>query len=390
MTMKGRNLLMIPGPIESEPDVLAAMADAPTSHVGPAFVEIFGHALEQVRPVFGSKEGQPFVIAGSGTFAMDMPAANLVEPGKRSLVVNTGYFSDRFGDILSRYGAEVTHLRAPVGSAPSSEEVEAALSANDYDLLTVTHVDTSTAVRADVQGIAAAARRHDVLCLVDGVCSAAGEALEMDAWGVDVALTASQKALSVPPGLAVLVVSTRALAAFKARKAPVANYYADWNSWLPIMEAYEARKPSYFGTPAVSLVKALDISLGQILAEGMAERVARHRRLSNAFRAGITALGMKQVPIRPELAATTLTAPYYPEGVDAMLLKHIGAAGVIVAGGIHKDIRDRYFRIGHMGTVKQGDILAALSAIESALVAVEHEFEHGAGVAAAQAALTAS
>lgn len=390
MAMKDRNLLMIPGPIESEPDVLAAMADAPTSHVGPIFIEIFGHALEQLRPVFGSKEGQPFVVAGSGTLAMDMPAANLVEPGKRALVVNTGFFSDRFGDILQRYGAEVTHLRAPVGSAPSAEEVDAALSASGYYLLTVTHVDTSTAVRTDVQGIAAAARRHGVLCLVDGVCSVAGEALQMDEWGVDVALTASQKALSVPPGLAVLMVSPRALDAFKVRKTPVANYYADWNAWLPIMEAYEARRPSYFGTPAVNLVKALDVSLGQILAEGMVARVARHRRLSAAFKAGITALGMKQVPVSPELAATTLTAPYYPEGVDAMLLKHIGAAGVIVAGGIHREIRDRYFRIGHMGTVKQGDILAALSAIESALVAVEYKFEHGAGVAAAQAALAVS
>lgn len=387
--MKGRSLLMIPGPVESEPEVLAALADPATSHVAPAFIEIFGRALERLRVVFNCPDGQPFIVAGSGTLAMDLLAANLTEPGMCALVVSTGYFGDRFGDMLTRYGAEVTHLRAPIGGAPTPAEVDAALSLRRYHLLTITHVDTSTGVRADVQGIAAVARRHDVLCLVDGVCSVGGEALDMTGWGVDAALTASQKALAVPPGLALAVAGPRALSAFQARKTPVASYYSDWSLWLPVMQAYEARRPAYFATPAVNLVHALEVSLAQIVAEGMEARVARHRRLSDALKAGIAALGLNQVPLHPELAATTLTAVYYPDGVDASLLPKVAAAGVILAGGLHKEIRDRYFRIGHMGTVRPADILATLGALETGLAAAGYRFDHGAGVAAAQSALIA-
>jgi alanine-glyoxylate transaminase/serine-glyoxylate transaminase/serine-pyruvate transaminase len=168
----------------------------------------------------------------------------------------------------------------------------------------------------------------------------------------------------------------------------VGNYYSDWTQWLPVMEAYEARRPSYFGTPPVNLIWALNVSLGQIVAEGMDARNARHRRLSAAFRAAIEALGLHQVPVRPELAASTLTAPYYPDGVDASLLGRIAEGGVIVAGGLHPEIRARYFRIGHMGSVTASDILVTLGAIERGLAEAGYRFEIGAGLAAAQAALT--
>ena len=116
--MKDRTLLMIPGPIEFEPAVLAALGAPTTSHVAPDFIEAFGQALERMRQVFLCPDGQPFVMAGSGTLAMDLAGANLVEPGDKALVVNTGYFGDRFGALLERYGAEVTHVRAPVGRPP--------------------------------------------------------------------------------------------------------------------------------------------------------------------------------------------------------------------------------------------------------------------------------
>ena len=383
-----RKLLMIPGPIEFTPEVLRAMGMATTSHIAPNFVEVFGRALERLRQVFLCPSGQPFVIAGSGTLAMDIAAANLVEPGDRALVVNTGYFSDRFAAILERYGAEVTHVRAPaIGDAPALEEVEAALKGNDYKLMTITHVDTSTAVRADVKGLAALGREYGVLVVVDGVCATAGEEMRQEEWGIDLALTASQKAIGVPPGLALVVAGPRAMQAFRRRKTPVANYYADWANWLPIMEAYEARQPSYFGTPPVNLIWALDVSLGQILEEGMDARFARHRRLSEAFKAAITALGLKQVPVSPDRAAATLTAPYYPDGVDRKLLGYIKEAGVILAGGLHPAIKDRYFRVGHMGAVSSSDILATVGAIEQGLARAGYEFKAGVGLAAAQEVL---
>jgi alanine-glyoxylate transaminase/serine-glyoxylate transaminase/serine-pyruvate transaminase len=383
--VKDRKLLMIPGPIEFTPEVLRAMGMPTASHVAPNFIEAFGQALERMREVFLAPQGQPFVVAGSGTLAMDMAAANLVEPGDNALVVNTGYFGDRFASILQRYGAEVTQVSAlSVGGVPALEEVEAALGEKTFKVMTITHVDTSTAVAADVEALAGLGRRHGVLVVVDGVCSVAGEELRQEAWGVDLALTASQKAIGVPPGLALVVAGPRAMDAFYRREAPVGSYYADWNQWLPIMESYEARRASYFGTPAVNLIWALNASLGQILEEGMEARFARHRRLGRAVKAGVEALGLRQVPVAPELGAATLTAPYYPEGVDASVLKYINEEGAILAGGLHPAIKAQYFRIGHMGAVNAADILSTLGAIERGLARAGYALEMGAGLAAAQ------
>jgi len=386
--MKDRTLLMIPGPIEFEPAVLAALGAPTTSHIAPEFIEAFGQALERMRQVWLCPDGQPFVLAGSGTLAMDLAGANLIEPGDRALVVNTGHFGDRFGVLLERYGAEVTHVRAPIGGRPALEDVEKALRDARFKLMTVTHVDTSTGVVTDVKGLAALARQYGTLIVVDGVCSVAGEELRMAEWGVDVALTASQKAVSVPPGLALLVAGPRALEAFRQRKTPVANYYADWSNWLPIMEAYEARRVGYFGTPAVNLIWALNVSLEQILAEGMEARFERHRVLSRACKAAIAALGLGQVPLKPEYAANTMTAPRYPQGItQADLLPRVKQAGAILAGGLHAEIKAEYFRIGHMGPTKIGDLLATIGAIEVGLAGCGYEFEPGSGVAAAMAAV---
>ncbi len=386
--MKERKLLMIPGPIEFTPEVLQAMGQPTTSHLAANFIEAFGEALGRLREVFLSPSGQPFIVAGSGTLAMDMAAANLIEPGDRALVVHTGYFSERFAAILERYGAVVERVHAPtIGDTPAMEEVAAILERGAYKVMTITQVDTSTGVLADVRTLASLGRRYGALVVVDGVCSIAGEELCQDEWGVDVALTASQKAIGVPPGLALLVAGPRALEAFRRRRVPVANYYADWTEWLPVMEAYQARRPRYFATPAVNLVWALNVSLGQILTEGMEARIARHRRIARAFRAALSALGLRLVPVSPEKAAHTMTAVYYPEGVDSVLLEKVQQAGVILAGGLHPEIRTRYFRIGHMGAVNPADLLATVGAIEQGLASLGYRFEPGAGLAAAQAAL---
>jgi len=388
--MKNRTLLMIPGPIEFDSAVLSAMGAPTTSHLAPNFVEAFGQALERTRLLFQCPDGQPFVLAGTGTLGMDAACANLVESGDNALVVNTGYFGDRMGAILERYGAKVTHVRTVPGGHPALEEVERALQADRYKVMTITHVDTSTAVLADVKGLAALGQRYGVLVIVDGVCSLAGEDLRMSEWGVDVAFTASQKAVGVPPGLALMAAGPRALAELKSRKTPVGSYYADWNNWLPVMEAYEARKTAYFGTPAVNLVFALNVSLGQILQEGLEARFARHARISRAVKAGIAALGLGQVPLSDAIAAHTMTAPRFPSGVNGSdLLPQVSKAGVTLAGGLLAVIKNEYFRIGHMGAVTQGDALATIGAIESGLAACGYAFQPGAGLAAAQKAYLA-
>ena len=377
---------MIPGPIEFDPAVLSAMGAPTTGHLAVNFIEAFGQALERMRQVFMCPDGQPIVLAGTGTLAMDSAGVNLVEAWDKVLVINTGYFGDRYGALLERYGAQVTHLRVPPGDRPGLDVVEDALRSASYKLMTVTHVDTSTGVITNVKDLAALARRYNVLSIVDGVCSVAGEELRMSEWGVDVVFTASQKAVGVPPGLALLMVGPRALQTFQARRTPVSNYYADWTNWLPVMQAYEGRKPGYFATPAVNLVFALNVSLGQILQEGMQARIARHVRLGQACKAGIAALGLGQVPLKPEYAANTMTAPRFPVGINGSeFIARVGKAGVTLAGGLLPAIRSEYFRIGHMGAASLGDILATVGAIEIALKESGYAFEPGIGVHAALA-----
>ena len=368
---------MIPGPVEVDGEVLAANAQPLIGHTSPAFIEKFGACLDDLREVFAAPDGQPFVVAGSGTLAMELAAANLVEPGERAVVAECGYFSNRMADILRRHGAQVDVVCAEVGDAPDLDSVEQALEPG-AKLLAVTHVDTSTGVLAPVKEMAALARRYGALTVVDGVCSVAGQEFRQSEWDIDVCLTGSQKALAVPPGLALVMARPRALEAFGRRKEPVRSYYADWTLWLPIMKAYQARKPAYFATPAVNLVLSLNESVKQIKAEGIEARWERHRRVSAAFKAGIAALGIRQVPVRADLQAVTLTAMYYPEGMDASLLGRIGAAGVAVAGGLHPVIAARSFRVGHMGIDGIGEVVRTLAAIEQGLG------RPGPGVAAAQ------
>jgi alanine-glyoxylate transaminase/serine-glyoxylate transaminase/serine-pyruvate transaminase len=382
--MKHRDLLMIPGPVEFDPEVLSALGSPTTSHVAPDFIEIFAQALELMKDVFLCPDGQPMILAGSGTLAMDSAGANLVEHGDRVLVVNTGYFSDRFGQLMERYGADVTHISAPVGGRPSLFEVEHALKTADYKLMTITHVDTSTGVVNDVRGLAALAHQNGAMVVVDGVCSVAGEELRTSEWDIDLALTASQKAIGVPPGLALFTIRPRAMEAFRSRKSPVLNYYADWSNWLPVMESTLARKPAYFATPAVNLIAALKVSLVQIVKEGMSARFTRHVRISRACKAGINALMLDQVPLQPDYAANTMTAPRYPKGVNGPeFLNYVKHAGVILAGGLHPSNRTEYFRIGHMGAVTIGDVLTTLAAVENALVSCGYPIALGTSVSAA-------
>jgi alanine-glyoxylate transaminase/serine-glyoxylate transaminase/serine-pyruvate transaminase len=388
--MSERDLLMIPGPVEFDPEVLRALSMKTASHVAPEFITVFGRALKRLREVCLAPSAQPFVVAGSGTLAMELAVANLVEQGERALVVNTGYFSDRMAMILERHGAEVVQAKCAPGEAPDVAEVERLLAGSRFKLMTVTHVDTSTGVLAPVEALVRAAGRQGVLSVVDGVCATAGEAFHQDAWGADVYLTASQKAIGVPPGLALLTVSPRAMAAWRARKTPVRSFYADFAEWLPIMEAYEGGKAAYFATPPVNLVYALDVSLGQILREGMEARFVRHRRMAHAFRAAWRAMGLKMLPVSDSLAAHTLSAVYYPEGVDAGMVGRAREQGVVLAGGLHPQLKTRYFRVGHMNVVGPSDVLATVGAVERALAAAGHRAEPGSAVAAAQAELLAA
>ncbi|KAI3632749.1 hypothetical protein MIR68_008824 [Amoeboaphelidium protococcarum] len=354
-TQQSKKLLMIPGPIEFHENVLAAMATYGTSHVAPNFIDMFGESLEMLRQVVFTKTGQPFILSGSGTLGWDSAVCNLMEAGDEALVINTGYFGDSFGDCLESYGFKATHVRAPqIGDVPSIKSICEALAGKNYKLVNITHVDTSTGVVvSNIKEIVKAVRDTcpDAVVCVDAVCSLAGERFYMDEWDVDFVMTGSQKALGVPAGLCIFVASQSAIQVFQNRKTHVQNYYCSWKNWIPIMQSYEGRKPSYFATPAVNLIMALNVSLKQILAQGMEKRFASHEAASAKIKDTLTGeLGLKLVPVNRQVAANTLTAVYYPQGVKAGdLLPKIGQNGVVLAGGLHKDIAPQYFRIGHMG-----------------------------------------
>jgi alanine-glyoxylate transaminase/serine-glyoxylate transaminase/serine-pyruvate transaminase len=205
--------LLIIGPVEFEPSVLNAMSSLATSHVDPAFINTFGNAIEMMRKVWLAPSGQPFIVSGSGTLTWDMTAANLLEKGDSALVVNSGIFGDWFAECLEVYGGKVDQLTAPFGDVPSLADIESALKAKKYKLITVTHVDTSSGVLSDIKAVAALVKRvsPETLICLDGVCSVGAEEIRMEEWGLDVVMTASQKAIGVPPGLALMVVSQKAL-----------------------------------------------------------------------------------------------------------------------------------------------------------------------------------
>ena len=369
--MASRTLLMIPGPVEVDPEVLEAMARPPLSHMSTAFAALMQESLIGLQEVFDAPDGQPFLVPGSGTLAMEMALANLVEPGDRVVVVDTGYFAARMAEIAEWLDAEVIRVTAEPGALPDEGELEAALR-QGVKVLPLTHVDTSTGVVVPVERWAPLAHRYGALVVVDGVCAVGGQRFHQTAWEVDVALTGSQKALAVPPGLAIVVARPSALEAYRCRRTRPRSYYADWGKWLPVMEAFQAGRPAYFATPAVNLVAALAVSLRRIRAEGLEARWARHERIARAFRAGLRAMELEMVPRDPAWAAVTLSVIYYPDGVDDHLIREIEQAGVTVAGAIHPALRGRSFRVGHMGEIGLPALLQTLSAIEIALRCLGH------------------
>ncbi|KAI9739392.1 MAG: hypothetical protein M1818_005080 [Claussenomyces sp. TS43310] len=369
--------LLIPGPIEFDDAVLQSMSHYSESHVGAPFVATFGETLSMLRKLFQTTDpsSQPFVVSGSGTLGWDMVAANLAEPGDDVLVLHTGYFADSFANCFETYGAKATQLKAPIGSRPQLPEIEKALKAKKYKLLTVTHVDTSTGVLSELRALSELVQRisPETLLIVDGVCSVGCEEIRFDEWKLDGVITASQKAIGCPAGLSIAMYSGRAVETFQRRKVPPGSYFASFKNWLPIMQNYEAKKPSYFATPSPQLIHALHTSLAQILSKPLSERFAAHKATSQKIKKAVANLGLKQLAADPADQANGMTAIYLPDGVKAPeILPNLLKRGVIFAGGLHKEIATKYIRFGHMGVSvtdpDRVDIERAIEALEAGLL----------------------
>lgn len=377
--MSERKLLMIPGPTNVDPLVLRALCRPTLAHTDPQFVEIFKETLENMKKIFMTKH-EVFAIAGSGTLALEIGLANIIQPGDKVLNIVTGYFGDYFVKMSKAHGGVPTVLDVPWGKCAKPDQVKEALGKEDYKAVTITHVDTSTGAVNPVREIGQIVHENsDAFYIVDTVCSLGGLEVRADDWLIDACVCGSQKCIGVPPGLALISVNDRVLNLLESRKTPVTFWYGDLKNWLPVM-----RDPSkYFATPAVNMIYSLSESLKAILAEGLETRFRRHHIMAEAFR---SALGGLKVKLVADLAcaADTLTAAYYPDGIEDLAFRNgMRQCGIVVAATIGP-IKGKGFRVGHMGNVSQNDIMSTIGSIEVTLKRLNYSFNAGAGLAAAQ------
>ena len=352
---------MVPGPTNVDPRVYLRLARPTLPHTSSKFAEILSETLSNLKQIFKTK-GDVFAISGSGTLGMEMAIANVVQPGDKVLVVNGGFFGQRMAEIVRRHGGAAVTLDVPWGEAVDPKVVREKLAEDDYRALAAVHVETSTGVVNDIASLGRVAREFDVLFVVDAVCSLGGMDVRTDEWGIDVCFASSQKALASVPGMAVLAASERMIEYCQNRKTPVSFFYGDLLNWLKVM-----RDPSrnYFVTHSINSIYALSEATKIVLEEGLEKRFARHRAVARAVRESMKAIGLRMVPARKEIAADTVSAFYYPNGVDdALFRKHVEERyGVYIARGLGKLWR-KAFRIGHLGNVSANDALATVGAVE--------------------------
>lgn len=377
--MSERKLLMIPGPTNVDPTVLRAMSKPTLSHTDPDFVTTFRESLDDLRKALMTNN-EVFAIAGSGTLALEIAVANVVEPGDKILNAVAGHFGGHFVKISKAHGALPTVLEVPWGKSIKPEHVEAALGKDDYKAVTVTHVETSTGAMNPIKEIGEIVKENsDAFYIVDTVCSLGGIEVRVDEWNIDVCASGSQKCIGVPPGLALISASDKVLKFLETRKTPVGFWYGDFKNWLPVM-----RDPSqYFATPPVNMIYALAEALKALLSEGLEERFRRHHVIAEAFRAAMEALNIKLIADR-ECVADTVTAVYYPDNVEDVAFRNeMKRRGIVVAPTLGP-LKGKGFRVGHIGNVSQNDIVSTIAAIESTLRHLGYRYSYGAGLAAAQ------
>jgi alanine-glyoxylate transaminase/serine-glyoxylate transaminase/serine-pyruvate transaminase len=384
--MSEKNILAIPGPTMFHPMVLRSLGVENMGHMSREFVEIFSKALKDLRKLVYADDGvQPVVLAGSGTLAMEASVSNLISKGDNILVVVNGYFGWSMRDILNRYpvNIDLIEIKSP-GEVVDNKRIFEKLDEKEYSMVTVTHVDTSTGVRHPIKELAEEVRDRKCILVVDGVCSVAGEEIRMSEWGIDVLFTGSQKALGVPAGLGILWLSEKALHRLKETESALSPYYMDLSRWVKVMKSYEEMKPIYYATPAVNLIWGLWKSLEIIFDEGLENRFRRHKILSRALRKGLKAIGL-DIMAREEYAASTITSVYLPGEVSPSDFKReMLSRNVVIAGGIYPGLREKYFRIGHMGIMDFNDGVSILAAIERSLYVLGYDLEPGAGLKAYQ------
>jgi serine---pyruvate transaminase len=372
-----KKYLFAPGPVSVPPEVLLEIARPMIHHRTPDFSAVLDRARALMQPLFGTRQ-EVILLTASGTGAMEAAVTNLLDPGDHAIFVNGGKFGERWGKLLAANGMVGHEVTVEWGHAVRPEQIEGAIQTYPQArALFVQASETSTCAIHPVAEIGALTRQREVMLIVDGITSVGVFEQRMDDWGVDAYLTGSQKALMLPPGLAMIALSPRALERASKTRAP--RYYFD----LP--RELKAQRDDHLTawTPAASLVFGLCKALELIHAETLASVYARHRLMAEATRAAAEPLGLKL--IAADAPAPGVTGLLTPVGLDGSKLVRMmrDDLGVSVQGG-QDQLTGKLVRVGHMGYLGPLDMLVAVSALEIGLARLGHRFPIGAGVAAVQ------
>jgi aspartate aminotransferase-like enzyme len=356
----------LPGPTEVRPEVLAAMTKPMIAHRGRDFEALFARIQDGLKAVF--RTSRPILVSTSSATGLMESAVRCAPPGPILSIVN-GAFSERFAQLARACDREVDVLDVPWGGVPAPDDIAARLRGRRYGAVTVVHSETSTGALTDVRAVCEVAHASGAACLVDSVTGVGGVPLLFDEWGLDFALTGSQKALALPPGLAFGAASEEYMR--HAGRAPARGLYFD-----PVeFEQYALRNQTP-NTPAISLLYALDVQLERVRSEGIEARWARHAAMAArtaAWAAGRAeghgeAIGILAPEGARSPTVSALTLPTGLRGGD--VVSAVAAAGITVGGGYGK-LRDRTFRIGHMGDHTLATLERCLTACDAALDALE-------------------
>ena len=375
-------VLLGPGPSEANARVLKAMTTPMLGYLDAEFVQIMDDTVGLLRRVFGTENRLTLPVSGTGTAGMEAALTNVIEPGESVVVGVKGYFGERIADIAARCGGIVTRVEAEWGTHIRAEKIaEAVTKVSTPKLIALVHGETSTGILQPLRDAVEIAHQSGALFLADCVTSLGGQPVEMDALGIDIAYSCTQKCLAGPPGLSPISFSERAVEVIRNRKTPIQSFYLD----MTLLENYwHGEKRSYHHTVSMSLIYALREALRVVLEEGLDTRYERHEHNARALLAGAKAIGL-QPAAEEGYRAPMLTTLRIPDGIDDTIIRKglITDYGIEIGAGLGI-FAGKAWRIGLMGeSSNQRNVMLVLNALEKLLIASGHKVEQGTAVHAA-------
>ncbi len=374
-------ILMGPGPSDVPPAVLQSMAYPLLGHLDPAFLEIMNDIMVQLREVFGTQNALTMPMSGTGSSGMETAMVNMLEPGDQIIIGVCGVFGQRMVDVAQRCGAVVHVVEAPWGEEITTEQIRTVLQkTGPVKAVAVVHAETSTGVCQPLAEISQLAHAHDALFIVDAVTSLGGIPVDVDANGIDVCYSGTQKCLSAPPGLAPITLSARAVEVLQNRKSKVQSWYLD----LAMIQSYWGSERLYHHTAPITMNYALREALRLILNEGLTTCYRRHEVLGRALQDGLEAMGL-QLTVREEIRLPQLTTVNIPDGANDAAVRDqlLQDFGIEIGGGLGV-FKGKIWRIGLLGhSCQSKHVILLLSALEHILLAQGCKIQAGAAVDAA-------